>query len=58
MYEVNLLKSYRDKHLSLPVARRCIHLDSCAHVISQLPFETMLIESLFSLMNYNKDKKK
>ena len=27
-------------------------------MIFQLPFETVLIESLFSIMNYNKDKKR
>ena len=58
MCKVNLLKFYRDKYLSLPVARRCVHLDGYARVIFQLPFETVLIESLFSIMNYNKDKKR
>ena len=56
--KVNLLKFYRDKYLSLPVAWRCVHLDGYARVIFQLPFETVLIESLFSIMNYNKDKKR
>ena len=58
MCKVNLLKFYRDKYLSSPVARRCVHLDGYARVIFQLPFETVLIESLFSIMNYNKDKKR
>ena len=58
MCKVNLLKFYRDKYLSLPVARRRVHLDGYACVIFQLPFETVLIESLFSIMNYNKDKKR
>jgi hypothetical protein len=58
MCKVNLLKFYRDKYLSLPVARRRVHLDGYARVIFQLPFETVLIESLFSIMNYNKDKKR
>ena len=51
MCKVNLLKFYRDKYLSSPVARRRVHLDGYARVIFQLPFETVLIESLFSIMN-------
>ena len=39
MCKVNLLKFYRDKYLSSPVARRCVHLDGYARVIFQLPFE-------------------
>ena len=58
MCKGNLIKFYRDKYLSLPVARRCGHLDNYVHVIFQLPFETMLIKTLFSNMNYNKDKKR
>ena len=56
MCEVNLLKFYRDKYLSTPEARRRVHLNAYARVIFQLPIETVLIESLFSIMNYNKDK--
>ena len=58
MCKANLLKFYRDKYLSSSEERRCIHLNSYARVIFQLPFETVLIESLFSIMNYNKDKKR
>ena len=58
MCKVNLLKFYRDKYLSSPVAQRCVHLDGYERVIFQLPFETVLIEFLFSIMNYNKDKKR
>ena len=57
MCKVNLLKFYRDKYLSTPEVRRRVHLDAYARVIFQLPIETVLIESLFSIMNYNKDKK-
>ena len=32
-------------------------INAHAKVIFQLPFETVLIESIFSIMNYNKDKK-
>lgn len=58
MCKVNLLKFYRDKYLSTPEVRRRVHLDAYARVIFQLPIETVLIESLFSIMNYNKDKKR
>ena len=58
MCKVNLLKFYRDKYLSTPEDRCCVHLDRYACVVFQLPFETVLIESLFSIMNYNKDKKR
>lgn len=58
MCKVNLLRFYRDKHLSTPEGRRRVHLDRYAQVVFQLPFETVLIESLFSIMNYNKDKKR
>ena len=57
MCKANLLKFYRDKYLSSSAEKRCIHLDSYARVVFQLPFETVLIKSLFSIMNYNKDKK-
>ena len=58
MCKENLLKFYRDKYLSTPEDRRRVHLDRYARVVFQLPFETVLIESLFSIMNYNKDKKR
>ena len=58
MCKENLLKFYRDKYLSTQEDRRRVHLDSYAQVVFQLPFETVLIESLFSIMNYNKDKKR
>ena len=58
MCKDNLLKFYRDKYLSSSAEKRYIHLDSYARVVFQLPFETVLIESLFSIMNYNKDKKR
>ena len=55
MCKANLLKFYRDKYLSSSAEKRYIHLDSYARVVFQLPFETVLIESLFSIMNYNKE---
>ena len=58
MCKVNLLKFYCDKYLSTLEDRRRVHLDRYAHVVFQLPFETVLIESLFRIMNYNKDKKR
>ena len=58
MCKARLLKFYRDKYLSSSEERRCIHSNSYARVIFQLPFETVLIESLFGIMNYNKDKKR
>ena len=58
MCKENLLKFYRDKYLSTPEDRRRVHLDSYAQVVFQLPFETVLIESLLGIMNYNKDKKR
>ena len=35
---------------------RCHHLEQYAGVVFILPFETVLIGSLFSIMNYNKSK--
>ena len=35
---------------------RHLHLESFAQVVFILPFEDVFIESLFSVMNYNKDK--
>ena len=35
---------------------RRLNLESFAQVVFILPVETVLIESLFSVMNYNKDK--
>ena len=37
-------------------AARCMHLERYAAVVFILPWETVLIESLFSTMNYNKSK--
>ena len=54
----NLLSFYRNNYNNLPVGQRRYCLESYAKVIFQLPFETVLIESLFSIMNYNKDKKR
>ena len=56
MYKINLLKFYCVEYLTFPVAPRCGHLDTYTCVIFQLPFETDLIESLFSITNYNKDR--
>ena len=54
----NLLSFYRNNYNNLPVGQRRYCLEAYAKVIFQLPFETVLIESLFSIMNYNKDKKR
>ena len=43
MCKANLLKFYRDKYLSSSAEKCCIHLDSYACVVFQLPFETVLI---------------
>ena len=43
---------------TLPDNQRKLGLEAYAQVIFQLPIETVLIESLFSIMNYNKDKKR
>ena len=52
-----LLKFYYDKYLSTPEDRHRTHLDKYTHMVFQLPFETMLIETIFSIMNYNKHNK-
>ena len=52
---VNLLKTYHDRH-SEP--GRPLALEAFAQVVFTLPVETVFIESLFSIMNYNKDKKR
>ena len=44
--------------MTLPDNARRKHLECYAQVVFQIPFETVLIESLFSIMNYNKDKKR
>ena len=54
----NLLFFYWNNYNNLPVGQHRYSLESYAKVIFQLPFETVLIESLFSIMNYNKDKKR
>jgi hypothetical protein len=58
MCKANLLNLYREQYLSSPADQRRPHLEMYARVVFQLPFETVLIESLFSIMNYNKDKKR
>ena len=54
----NLLGYYKNNILTLPENARRKHLECYAQVVFQMPFETVLIESLFSIMNYNKDKKR
>ena len=54
----NLPSFYRNNYNNLPVGQRRYCLEAYAKVIFQLPFETVLIESIFSIMNYNKDKKR
>ena len=54
----NLLGYYKNNLLTLPENARRKHLECYAQVVFQMPFETVLIESLFSIMNYNKDKKR
>ena len=54
----NFLLFYIKNYNNLPVGQRRYSLESYAKVIFQLPFETVLIESLFNIMNYNKDKKR
>ena len=54
----NLLSFYRNNYNNLPVGQSRYCLEAYAKVIFQLPFETVLIESIFSIMNYNKDKKR
>ena len=54
----NLLCYYKTNCQIQPILQRKKYLESYANVIFQLPFETVLIESLFSIMNYNKDKKR
>ena len=44
--------------MTLPENASRKHLECYAQVVFQMPFETVLIESLFSIMNYNKDKKR
>ena len=39
-----------------PIGTRRRHAESFAAIVFILPWETVLIESLFSVMNYNKDK--
>ena len=54
----NLLCYYKTNCQIQPILQRKKYLESYANVIFQLPFETVLIESLFSIMNYNNDKKR
>ena len=53
-----LLCYYKTKCQIQPILQRKKYLESYANVTFQLPFETVLIESLFSIINYNKDKKR
>ena len=43
---------------TLPDRQQKLNVEAYAQVIFQLPIETVLVESLFSIMNYNKDKKR
>jgi hypothetical protein len=56
----NLLCFYNHRVQDVPVgsggAKRYLKVEAYARVVFTLPFETVLIESLFSIMNYNKDK--
>ena len=54
--KLNLLQFYKMNLHTLPDNQRKLNLEACAQVIFQLPIDTALIESLFSIMNYNKDK--
>ena len=54
----NLLGYYTNIFLSLPENAHKKNLEYYAQVVFQMPFETVLIESLFSIMNYNKDTKR
>ena len=54
----NLLGYYKNNFLTLPENARKINIEYYTQVVFQMPFETVLIESLFSIMNYNKDKKR
>ena len=54
----NLLQFYQMNLHTLPDNQRKLSLEAYAQVIFQLTIETVLIESLFSIMNYNKDKKR
>ena len=40
----------------LPESQRKLSLEVYAQIIFQLPIEIALIESIFSFMNYNKEK--
>ena len=42
--------------MSYHKSQRRLHLEVYARVVFQLPFKTVLIESLFSIMNLKKDK--
>lgn len=55
---VNRLQFYHMNIHTLPDNQRNFNLEAYAHVIFQSPINTVLIESLFSVMNYNKDKKR
>ena len=52
----NLLQFYEMNLHTLPDNQRKLNLEAYAQVIFQLPIEKVLIESLFTIMNYNKDK--
>ena len=54
----NLLQFYKMNLYTLPDNQRKLNLEAYAQVIFQLTIETVLIESLFSIMNYDKDKKR
>ena len=51
----NLLKYYHDRYKNESTLQE---LNDYARIIFVLPFETVLIESMFSVMNYNKDRKR
>ena len=56
----NLLRYYHDRVQDIPEgsggAKRYLKVEAYARIVFILPFETVLVESLFSIMNYNKDK--
>lgn len=54
----NLLQFYWMNLHTLPDNQQRFNLEAYAQVIFQLPIETVLIKILFSVMNYNRDKKR
>lgn len=52
----NLLAYYHRRAADDIAGTRYLHVEAFAQIVFVLPFETVLIESLFSVMGYNKDK--